>query len=121
ELEHRAKLREGCIRNIITGKSQNPTIRTILAICKVFDCSIEEMIGEDLPNESTNTQSLTQEWDSNLGLDCIKTLNQILYELDIHLSVQRGLCYFNEIYKFNVINNNQVCDKKFAKWYVENH
>ena len=51
DLERKAGLAPSSIRKILLGTSQNPTLDTLNAICNVFHCSIDELVGRKQINK----------------------------------------------------------------------
>ncbi len=47
DLERKAGLAPSSVRKILLGTSQNPTLETLNAICDVFHCSIDELVGRE--------------------------------------------------------------------------
>lgn len=58
DLERKAMLAPSSIRKILLGTSKNPTLETLNAICDVFNCSIDELVGRNL-RKATRMQEQT--------------------------------------------------------------
>lgn len=48
KLERKAGLAPSTIRKIIDSPHPNPTLKTLIAICKTLNCSIDELCGHKL-------------------------------------------------------------------------
>jgi len=54
-LEKIAALQKGTVRDIIVGKSKNPTINTLTKICKGLECTFNDLLSNEwmISQEST--------------------------------------------------------------------
>ena len=46
-LEKIAGLQKGTVRDIIVGKSKNPTINTLTKICKALECTFNDLLSNE--------------------------------------------------------------------------
>src|ERR1044071_10317590 len=79
-LEKQAGLRRGAIQNIIYGRSRNPGIEILRTIAQVLECSVSELIGEDVPSipHSEKRASPHIPWNPQLYHECFNVVEDLL-------------------------------------------
>lgn len=118
ELERLAGLKESAVRNILLGKSQTPTIRTILAICDVLECKVEDLVeGTDSP-ESANTQ-IQHEWNPEVFLESCRVTTKILKDLSAQPKINEVLQSVKEIYEYSLGKDDKTVDESFSIWFLQ--
>jgi len=65
DLEHQAGLQSNAIRNILSDRSKNPTIDTVLKIANILECSVDELLGREGFIQMPNTAG---KFDTNFDL-----------------------------------------------------
>lgn len=129
EIERQAGLKQGVLRNILQGKSKNPTVQVLVSLTKVLDCSIEELIG--LPNTSdtqntdkTPTDKLitSKKYDKinyQLLENVFKLVSRESEKLAIKPSLSEFLNYISDIYSFSDKTGSNIPNKNFCEWFFE--
>lgn len=121
-LEKEAGLKPQAIRNILLGKSKNPGAETLLAISKVLNCSVSELLGEISIYKEEDTYYKDEKFE-NLDLlleaasHTIKECSK--YKENIKTRDLFDLIY--DVYRYSYNNNNQNFDEKFANWMIERY
>ena len=116
-LEQQAGLRSSAVQNILSGRSKNPGIDTLTAIAKILECSIDELIKEEVPFNGPSSSS--HPWDGRLYNLSLELILKLCKSKGTSISKETALKYAEEVYTYSVNANRKVPDKSFAKWIVE--
>jgi transcriptional regulator with XRE-family HTH domain len=122
ELERRASLSTGSIRRIVNGLVPNPTIETVVAIANVFNCSIDELLGNRTikalnPSELHIPKEII--WENNLMKSIfLETYNHI-QKNNTTTNLQTVVAFILETYNYCLFKKNGVFDKDFYEWYIK--
>ncbi len=124
ELERLAGLKNGAVRNIIQGKSKNPTIQTLIKICKILDCSLNAIINTNNFEHTVHNISFTknqeiENWDRELFTKSTEFVGEYLYQNKINIKFYEAISLIIEVYSFAIIKNEGVIDKKMSEWILE--
>lgn len=89
QLEKRANLRPSSVQSILSGRSKNPGIKTVIALAKEFGCNIEELVYSklDLIHNVNNEASTLPPWEYQLSLDASRFIVEFLLQKAISLSL----------------------------------
>lgn len=118
EAEKRAGLKVNVVRNIISGKSKNPSLETAYKLSKTLGCSIYDLISEDhesptvVKSVHVSNESLVHD-SIDYCLDFLKKNNDFINSFDL-------FSLANQIYNYSITNNLDTIDEKFANWLLEN-
>jgi hypothetical protein len=101
----------------------------ILAIAKVLNCTIEDLVGpsqgqgEARPSVPTKHPSTYQQnpkdWNQELYLKCFDIVHSILIQEKITLDKLKILDVVEEIYNYSLGNGSSEPDKYFSQWLVQ--
>lgn len=61
KLAHESGLRTTAVRDILNGKAQNPTLKTLRALAEALHITVSELIGEVQPS-ATSAPAEDREW-----------------------------------------------------------
>lgn len=114
ELERRAGLKPCTIRNIIHGRSKNPTIDTIAQIANELNCSVEKLLSkEDLTEKELLPENVT----------ILKKCTEIVFENLISRKATPKMSeifkYVEDVYNYTAKKNAKTPDKEFVEWLGE--
>ncbi|MBA4119033.1 MAG: hypothetical protein C0514_09115 [Candidatus Puniceispirillum sp.] len=119
-LEKKSGLKNGAVRNILSGHSKKPSAEILLAISRVLGCTIGELLDEETDpkdkknvlNEITfsNKHLLHQTIDHIL--DFMSRNNIPIKNKDLYESIEK-------IYQYIERKSGSEFDKEFADWYLE--
>lgn len=121
DLEKKAGVSGSSIRNIISGRSSNPTIETLIAISKVLGCSVNDLIMEQESHSTPKTSKLEikhVDWVASLLLDIINFAELCFREKNYTPSFEDGIYLVKEIYQYSLGKQQREVDKKFAEWLI---
>lgn len=104
-LEKKAGLKLSVVQNILQGKSKNPTLHTLQAICQILECSLEEL-----------TTDASKPWNASLYEEAVKVANTLFTERNFQPSKEKATYFIDEVYKYAITSENQTIDTHFAKW-----
>ena len=124
EIERRAGLKQGTLRNIINGKSKNPTIQVLVSLTKVLGCSIEELVG--IPSTAQPISETRKKIEKTLGpinYDLLDNVYKLVIDkskqLDREVTLEDINKFIVDIYSFSQKAKTNYPDKTFADWYFE--
>lgn len=119
DLERKAGLSSSSIRKILLGNSINPTLETLEAISKVFDCSIDDLAGINLKNvDYSNFLPKRLEWNRHLFEQVVEHVCNIIDENKKEVSFDTVIPIVSEIYNYCVVKKNGIFDESFSEWYI---
>jgi len=124
-LERQAGLKPSAIRNILYGRSKNPSLSVIQSIANALECSVADLIDEEAEERSKATGVEKGEnrdnlpWNQQLYLKCIQQLLTILIEKPIQLKKESILSVIDDAYFYSSVNNLEKPDQNFLNWLIE--
>jgi len=123
ELERRAGLKQSALYNILSDRSKNPSVEIVNAIAKELNCTIEELLGEEVHSHITERTSEEETaddypWNAKLYIKAIQTIQTILEQKNIHLSKKQVLACVDEVYKYSSGISEDI-DRRFAEWIID--
>ena len=116
-LEQQAGLRSSAVQNILSGRSKNPGIDTLTAIAKILECSIDELIKEEV--SFNGPPPSFHPWDGRLYNLSLELILKLCKSKGTPISKEIALKYAEEVYAYSINANRKIPDKSFAKWIVE--
>ena len=130
-LEEKAQLNRGVIQNILSGKSTNPTIKTLQSIAKVTNYSIDSLIGNII--ETSKNSGEQEEEDFSLLSDslqdrvkhfsrCYNVLNEALLKLEIELPLEKLISLAYELFCFSFLPQHEfdILKSPLADRFIDN-
>ncbi|MBW8308652.1 MAG: helix-turn-helix domain-containing protein [Candidatus Paracaedibacteraceae bacterium] len=121
DLERRAGLALASVRNILNGRSKNPTIETMRAIANTLGCTVDDLITEKETLVAT-TEKLQQDehhqWLKPLLLESIDFVDSYLENKKHPFSFEEAMFLVKEIYTFSLGTKDRSVDKRFAEWLI---
>ena len=120
DLEKKAGLKSNAVRNILLGKSNNPGIETLISICEILNCSIDELVGRmtNISLEKDEEKKCTP-LDFDLISNSINKTYQYITINKIPISLEKFLSINAKIYYFFINRNNKKIDNDFLEWIFE--
>jgi DNA-binding Xre family transcriptional regulator len=121
DLEHQAGLQSNAIHNILSDRSKNPTIDTVLKIANILECSVDEMLGREGFVEKPNTAG---KFDTTFDLCLFQSVcNYVMHFIEINnlgkLVLSDVIYCVEEIYKYCLNTKSKIFDQNFAQWFLE--
>lgn len=127
ELENQAGLKTHAVRNILRGKSKNPSAVNLQAIADVLGCSVKDLLAtpEVLENESQTAsleevlQATYSKYDKkHLFPEVLKTVEALVQKQKKDLTVEQFLTCVREIYLHSLQKDPTNVDMDFAEWFL---
>lgn len=117
-LEKEAGLKMHAVRNILHGRSKNPSIVTLKSIAKVLGCSLNELLGEEEPNaESHPAAESTYTFENRELFYAVSQLVLDMYkQTEKTIKMHEVAHLMTEIYTYSLINKKGQIDEEFSKW-----
>ena len=118
ELERRAGLKARAIYNILAGKSESPSISTLLPIAKEMGCSLDQLVLK---------QPFLSEINISIDNDIkfVKRLYDKTYKFILDNINQEKVSFglfmnlLSEIFIYSTVNNNGTLDEEYALWFIK--
>lgn len=127
EVERRAGLKISAVQNILAGKSSNPGIEPIIAIAKLLNCSIDELVGNSVSqnyasnkSEVAKTKTLTV-WNFDLYQSCLQEVQNYIKSKNLKPQPEQILFFIREAYIYSIEGKENKADLRFIKWIVDSH
>ncbi|MBP9752191.1 MAG: helix-turn-helix transcriptional regulator [Proteobacteria bacterium] len=120
ELERKAGLSSTSVRKILLGNSQNPTLETLKAIADVFDCSLDELVGRRILEESNSAaDDFIKKTDlkTELFLDIVHKSCECACQKNQQLKLNDFIDFILQAYKYCLMKKNGIVDNEFIDWY----
>jgi transcriptional regulator with XRE-family HTH domain len=114
-LEKLAGLRPSVVHNILLGRSKNPTLQTLQAISKAFDCTLQELVDDE---EALHDKQADIPWNLDLYEKTFHLAARLLKKHPLNLDKKKTLAFVDEIYDYSVSSQLTVADEHFAEWLV---
>ena len=121
-LGKKAGLAMSAIHKIIHGNVKNPTLETLLAIARVFGCSLDELIGNKsmaIPRTTEIMISTDVPWNNELMKPILRTSLDFIEQNSLSLSLQKTIHFILETYHYCLINKNSEFDNDFFEWHIQ--
>jgi transcriptional regulator with XRE-family HTH domain len=121
DLEHQAGLQSNAIHNILSDRSKNPTIDTVLKIADILGCSIDEMLGrKGFAHKSDGIGQADTAFDLCLFQS---TCNYVMQFIELNnlekLALSDIIYCIEEIYKYCLNTKSKIFEQNFAQWFLE--
>lgn len=123
-LEKQAGLKPSAIRNILYGRSKNPSLSVIQSIAAALNCSVTDLIDEELvKKESHNGKPMPKiddfPWDQQLYQKCMQQLLSNLSENSVQLKRDKVISIIDDVYFYSCVNKLDAPDQYFLNWLIE--
>lgn len=114
-------LQPDAIKKLTSGGTQNPGIKTIVAIANRLGCSIDELVGYT-PQQKNMAKIISRDLEFNEIL-FNATFNYIIHYIKDHqlkTSIGKILNVFDNVYDYSARRGLNQPDQKFAEWIITN-
>ena len=127
ELESQVGLKTHAVRNILRGKSKNPSAVNLQAIADVLGCSVKDLLETpEVLEEGPRTASLEKvlqatysKYDKNHLLpEVVKTVETLAQKQKNDFNVEQFLTSVREIYLHSLQKDPTKVDVDFAEWFM---
>lgn len=120
-LEKKAGLKPSALHNILYGRSKNPTINILQAVSQALNCSVSDLIGDELEHKEDVTQTSTEAspWHPDLYLSCMHMAYSLFSTKEFSYTKKNILDFIEEIYTYSLQSSLQEVDKHFAEWLLQ--
>lgn len=123
-LEKESGLKKSAVQNIIYQRSKNPSIKLIHAIAQELECSVDELLEENVgtplkekvPSSSKDEKT---EWNPILFFEVVKHVVNKIKKTNVVFSKEEGLFCIDEIYRFSLRDPEKKVDPRFVEWIME--
>ncbi len=118
-LEREAGLKIHAVRNILLGKSKNPSADTLKAISNVLGCTVDDLLNSE--NETNQTlgsrnHAAVEVQNSKLFRDVVDAVWEVFEEHQKTPTYKDLSFMILEVYQYSVENNSEKIDKSFMSW-----
>lgn len=110
-------VKESTIHNLTTGRSKNPTLKNLRALCKAFTCTVSDLVGEE---EFGGAEDGTPAaWNNQLYVDTLMAVGKLLGSKKAPLRKMHIHKVIDDVYRYSLRKNKEVVDSDFAEWKLE--
>ena len=126
-LESKAGLKTHAVRNILRGKSKNPSAFNLQAIADVLGCSVKDLLATpEVLEEGSHAVSLEKvlqatysKYDKkHLLPEVLKTVEALLQKQRKNLTIEQLLICVRETYLHSLQKDPTKVDREFAEWFL---
>jgi transcriptional regulator with XRE-family HTH domain len=112
-----AGLQHDAIKKLASGATQNPGIKTVVAIANTLGCSIDELVGHT-PKEKTVSKIVSKDLEFNEPLfqSTVNCIFRYIKEQKLNPKIGKILHAFDNIYDYSFRRNLNQPDPNFADW-----
>lgn len=124
-LETKAGVKPHAVRNILTGKSKNPSAVNLQAIADVLGCSVKDLLEtpavlqKEEENPSLENLLESKYAHSSLMGDCVTAIEQSLQKAHKTVTNAQFLTCVRELYLHSLQKHPQKVNEEFAEWFVD--
>lgn len=117
-LEREAGLKVHAVRNILLGKSKNPSADTLKAISIVLDCTVDDLLSdaEGFEGNKENKHNDLKIENPELFKESISAILDLFQENDKTPDYKDLSFLATEVYVYSIENNDSKLDEPFMKW-----
>jgi len=116
ELEKMAGLKGSAVKNIVYGRSKNPTVNTVQKIANCLGVSLNELIG----NKEKPIIASTKPVDHKLYLACTNAVLSHVKSSGYHCNLEILTSCIKEVYRYLTKKNLSSVDPDVVEWVLEN-
>lgn len=125
-LEREAGLKESAVKNILSGRSNNPGLEVIVAIAEALNCSVDELIGRRNSTSKSTTANIGKmnqnvRWNAHLYQNCVMEVENYLKAKNLEPNNEQILLFIQEAYIYSIQDGGDKADPKFIKWFIDNY
>ncbi|MBS0186397.1 MAG: helix-turn-helix transcriptional regulator [Proteobacteria bacterium] len=116
-LETKAHLGTGVVRNILLGKS-NPTFKTLEAIAHALECSVDDLISKETPEEilSSLLPKHIYPWNEEMYFQSFSTVKSYMHEHNLTLPAKKVVEIIWALYTLSLSKSLNYIDKDLCNW-----
>jgi transcriptional regulator with XRE-family HTH domain len=123
-LERKAGLNIGTVNNILHGTSANPTAETLIALAKVFECTIDDLLNRKDIQEShklgANSKNFqTFKWNPTLFSSIVTELNKQIEDKHISINSDKALIIIHDVYLYSLKKNKEIVEESLVEWLLD--
>ncbi len=121
DLEHQAGLQSNAIHNILSDRSKNPSIDTVLKIANILQCSIDELLGREgfLPKPNSEPKDEVM-FDLYLFQNICNYAMEFIEKNNLgKLALSDVIYCVEEIYKYCLNTKSSIFDQNFTQSLLE--
>lgn len=124
DLEAKAGVKPHAVRNILTGKSKNPSAVNLQAIADVLGCSVKDLLTPPSVFQKEEVKSLDdlleeQHGNSALMRECVAFIEESLQKTNKKISTAQFLICVREVYLHSLQKTPPQVNKEFAAWFLD--
>ncbi len=114
ELERRTGIPHAVV-NILHGRSKNPSLKTVQAIAKELNCSVEDLLAEDIVAVTAQAKT-KQTWNAELYQQVFLAVMQCVQQLSLQPNPQQMANWLTEVYEYALGSPEQKVEQRFVQW-----
>ena len=120
-LEKKAGLPRNSLRNLMDGGSTNPGIKSLVAIAKVLECGIDELLDKQLSSKKETNSKTSKHSKLLIGLlnETVASLETSIKRYNIQISFEEFIEFLFKAYIYALNKNSQKVSTAFIEGLIE--
>jgi transcriptional regulator with XRE-family HTH domain len=121
--ERKARLNNNVVYSILTNKSKNPNMETVLKIADALNCSLDELFErKNFLTKYSNDELFKIKLNTPLFKSICVYVSDYLDKGQLtDLNLGQAIDFIEEIYKYCLDKQSNQIDKHFAEWFLKNN
>lgn len=115
EVERRAGLGSGSLRNFLLGRVKKPSLDAISAVARALSCELVDLVKEDFQGE---IETFTLPWNHKIYTEVLLFIQNFISKNNLNWDLDNVLTIAREIYSYSIKDNGDSIDKRFAEWII---
>jgi transcriptional regulator with XRE-family HTH domain len=116
QLDKKALLSLGTVRNILSGRSRDPRGHTISSIARALNMSVEELRGDTKSTNNSNEDIYDIDLEDTVNM----LVNEYIKDNKVNISAEKARRYKKILYNYSQTTQRTI-DKGVVKWYLKEH
>jgi transcriptional regulator with XRE-family HTH domain len=117
QLEQKAGLRSHSVRNILLGRSKNPSIDILSAISEILGCTIDELVHPDSASPKKVVRPEIEVENLTLFNQCVEISMYLCTKYEFTPKIDALFFLIQSLYEYSLENEIDTVDERFAKWF----
>ncbi len=131
QLEREAGLKANAITNILRGESKKPSAESLVAIARVLECTVEDLLEAQkiIPRRQEKmgqVEAIFKEGDDKLPIEDVDLFSKatgavlcMAQKKEKTLSYEKFLFLAREVYRYSIEHSLDEVDDRFAGWIID--
>lgn len=115
------KMEHNTIQKLVSGATKNPGIKTIMAVAKGLNCSIDELVGNNIFTANNNSLLSNElSFDNTVFKKIFVAVSVYIEEKKLDPPMKKVFYAIDTIYDYSLRRNHNELDNSYVTWVLEN-